>query len=322
MWEVVSAAEGELVNSSGLAISVLGPLEVRHGGTLLELPAGRLRSLLAVLALSVGQPLPVEHLARALWGHDEPVNVRRSVQTHLTRLRGVLGPGTVRTMPGGYQLDINPDSVDALRFRALLAEARRARDTAAEYPLLRRALQLWRGLPFQGIDARDQWAAESAYLLESYLSAVERRIDLDLAKGRHAEVIAELKELVVRHPLREPLWARLLVALWHCGRRAEALAHYQQLRMRLAEELGTEPGVQIRQIHTRLLRTDTPPPPSERPSGPSPPSTKVFIGHLIDLPPARPAPDEPNNARRAGTGPVRDPAAADRSVAILVWTPA
>ncbi|MFP3963431.1 AfsR/SARP family transcriptional regulator [Actinomadura fulvescens] len=300
------------MKDSGLTVALLGPLEMRDSGTSIELTAGRLRSLLAALALSAGRTLPVEHLAQVMWGHDVPVNVRRSVHTNLTRLRGVLGSEAVRTLPGGYRLDIAPDSVDVLRFRRLLTEAARVRDTAAEHLLLRQALELWRGSPFQGIDMQEQWEAESAYLLESYLSAVERRIDLDLAHDRHSDVIAELKELTVRHPLRESLWARLLVALGRSGRRAEALADYQQLRERLADELGTEPDAEIRQIHTYLLRTDTLPRSFTPPTAePSPPTAKAFIGRAIDLSPTA------STLERQGTG-IRSAAA----VAVVVWVPA
>ncbi|MFI9561049.1 AfsR/SARP family transcriptional regulator [Nonomuraea endophytica] len=303
------------MKDSGLTVALLGPLEVRDGGASIEVTAGRLRSLLAALALSAGRTLPVGRLAQAMWGRHEPVHVRRSVHTNLTRLRGVLGSAAVRTMPGGYRLDIAPDSVDILRFRRLLAQAGQARDAATEHHLLRRALELWRGPPFQDIDAQEQWQAESAYLLESYLGAVERRIDLDLAHDRHGDVIAELKELAVRHPLRESLRARLLVALGRGGRRAEALADYQQLRERLADELGTEPDAQIRQIHTHLLRTDAPPR-SYTPTtaGASPPTAKAFIGRIIDLSPATPAQEEPDTAIH--------PATVDPSVAVLVWVSA
>jgi DNA-binding SARP family transcriptional activator len=102
-------------------------------------------------------------------------------------------------------------------------------------------------------------ASESAYLLESYLSAVERRIDLDLAVGRHGELVAELMELAARHPLRESPWGRLLIVLGRCGRRAEALAGYERLRRRLADELGTDPSGELRRIHASLLRAETPP---------------------------------------------------------------
>ncbi|MWK40098.1 hypothetical protein GEV43_43165 [Actinomadura sp. J1-007] len=315
MRGAVPAGDGGPVNDSGLTIALLGPLEVRDGGAPIEVTAGRLRSLLAALALSAGRTLPVERLAQVMWGRDEPVNVRRSVHTNLTRLRGALGSAAVRTVPGGYRLDVAPDAVDVLRFRRLLAAAGRARDAATEHLLLRRALELWRGSPFQGVDVRECWEAESAYLLELYLGAVERRVDLDLACDRPREVIAELRELAVRHPLRESLWARLLVALGRSGRRAEALADYQRLRERLADELGTEPDARIRQIHTELLRADAlPRSVTPTTAGPSPPTVGAFIGHVIDLGPTTPLRGKTDTALR--------PPASDPSAVVLMWVSA
>jgi DNA-binding SARP family transcriptional activator len=164
-------------------------------------------------------------------GEDLPVNARRSVQTLVTRLRRALGRDVICTMPEGYRLDADPDRIDVLRFRRLLAEAGRARDTAAERALVGEALALWRGAPYEGIDSDWLRASESAYLLESYLNAVERRIDLDLAVGRHGELVAELMEL----------------------------AGYERLRRRLADELGTDPSGELRRIHASLLRAETPP---------------------------------------------------------------
>jgi DNA-binding SARP family transcriptional activator len=251
------------MESGGITIGLLGPLEVRRGRDRVRVTPQRLRTLLAALAVSAGDTVSVERLITVLWGEDLPVNARRGVQTYVARLRRVLGPGMIRTTPGGYRLEAGAHQVDVLRFRRRLAEAGRARGTAAERDLLQEALALWRGTPFQGIDSTWSWATESASLSESYLGALERRIDLDLAQGRHGELAAELTELAAHHPLRETLWARLLIVLTRCGRHAEALAHYERLRRRLADELGTDPAPELRAIHASLL---DPGPPSAPPA--------------------------------------------------------
>ncbi|WP_192809625.1 AfsR/SARP family transcriptional regulator [Actinomadura rudentiformis] len=250
-------ADGERVNDTGVTVAMLGPLEVRRDGVSIHLANGRVRTLLAVLAMSAGDTVPMQRLALALWGEDLPVNVRRSVQTLVTRLRRALGSQVVRSLPEGYRLDIDPDRVDVLRFQRMLNEAARAQDAAQERLLLGEALALWRGSPYESIDSDLLRTAESAYLVEAYLSAVERRIDLDLSEGCHHELVPELKRLTELHPLRESLWARLLVALGRCRRPAEGLASYERLRRLLADELGTEPSVELRRLHSLLLRPQT-----------------------------------------------------------------
>ncbi|UBU17637.1 AfsR/SARP family transcriptional regulator [Nonomuraea gerenzanensis] len=242
------------MDGGGLSIALLGPLEVRLGGVPVRLTTGRLRALLAVLAVFAGDVVTVERLAAALWGERLPVHARRSVQTYVTRLRRVIGRAAIRTTPDGYLLDVAPGRVDVLRFQALVAEAGRVRGTAAERGLLEEAGRLWRGTPFGGIESDWLRATVSPSLQELQLSAVERRADLGLAEGRHGELVAELLALAAGHPLRESLWERLLVVLERSGRQAEALAMYERLRRRLAEELGVDPSAELRRIHTSLLR--------------------------------------------------------------------
>ncbi|WP_067826396.1 AfsR/SARP family transcriptional regulator [Actinomadura kijaniata] len=303
-----------------LAVSLLGPLEVRRGRTPVGLTAGRLRTLLAALALSAGDTVSVKRLALALWGEDFPANARRGVHTYVARLRRVLGPDAVRTMPDGYRLDADPDRIDVLRFRRLLAEAGRARGTAAERAALEEALALWRGPPFEGVDSDWLGASESACLLESYLGAVERRIDLDLAEGRHGEPVAELMELTARHPLRESLWGRLLVALGRCGRQAEALAHYERLRRHLVEELGTEPSAELRHIYDSLLHLGTP---SDHrvPAVPERARRRmaVFAGHVVDLAQADGLAAADVGERFAGVCVVPDAADGNRPFLAVFW---
>jgi DNA-binding SARP family transcriptional activator len=239
-----------------LHIALLGPLEVRRGETLVELSSNRLRTLLAVLAVSASETVSVEQLAGALWVEDRPANQRRTVQTYIARLRQELGSAAIRTTPEGYRLEVDRERVDALRFRRLLTKAGLSRGTRAERAMLEEALALWRGRPFDGVEPGVLRDSKASRLVELRLSALERWIDLGLAEGRHDELVAEVQELAVRHPLREPLWARLLLTLDRCGRQAEALLMYERLRRRLSEALGADPSPELQRIHSALLEGD------------------------------------------------------------------
>ncbi|WP_165959041.1 AfsR/SARP family transcriptional regulator [Actinomadura sp. KC345] len=216
--------------------------------------AGRLRALLALLALSPGRVVTAERLASALWSEGRPPhNVRRSVQTYVSRLRSLLGPDSIASRSTGYVLQTAPESVDVLRFGKLLAHASASSDPAEERTCLSEALSLWRGDPFDGVPSPWLKESQSTGLVERYLTALERRIGLDLAAGRHRELAAELAGLVARHPLREPLWRQMIIALDRCGRRAHALAQYEVIRSRIAAELGVDPDPSLQRIYSDLL---------------------------------------------------------------------
>jgi DNA-binding SARP family transcriptional activator len=238
-----------------LRVELLGPFRVSVGGEPLDVPAGRLRALLATLALSGGQPVSVDRLATAVWGEDSSVDARMNLQSNVRRLRRLLGPDLVATRGGGYALEVDPDRVDALLFVRLVEQAATAGDPQTQRKRLAAALELWRGTPFDGV--RSDWLerTHSPWLQDRYLATLERRIDLDLAgaRGSASELADELDELIRRHPLREPLWVRLLHALDRSGRQAEALARYEAIRVRLADELGADPGPELRRIHADLL---------------------------------------------------------------------
>ena len=237
-----------------LFVDVLGPLEVRIGTRPVQVRTGRLRALLAVLAMSAGRAVPVERLADAVWGEDLPDDARRSVQTYVTRLRGVLGGDAIHTRPDGYVL--HAARVDALRFLRLLETSAAAPDDARERVALAEALALWRGTPFEGIRAAWLDDVEAPRLAERYVGAVERRIDLDLAAGSPGDVVGELRDLTARHPLRERFWAQLMTALYRTGRQVDALDTYRRLYRLLAEEVGVAPGADVRQLHRRMLAGD------------------------------------------------------------------
>ncbi|MFI7701891.1 BTAD domain-containing putative transcriptional regulator [Nonomuraea sp. NPDC049480] len=263
-----------------LTVELLGPLRVSVAGRPVELPAGRLRALLAVLAMSAGRIVPTGRLASAVWGTDPRGDPRANVRTNVKRLRRALGAAElIAARPGGYLLAAEPDHVDALRFGRLLDEAAAAPDPAAERSRLAAALALWRGTPFEEIGS--DWLEQSVApaLQERYLAALERRIDLDLASGSHPDPTG-LAELTERHPLREPLWARLLRVLESAGRPAEALERYETIRRRLAEELGADPSPELRQVHADLLAGGTPPGGPAVPAGGAPPGGRAVPRQL------------------------------------------
>ncbi|MEV0647382.1 BTAD domain-containing putative transcriptional regulator [Phytomonospora sp. NPDC050363] len=237
-----------------IQIRMLGPWEVRVEGRSIEL-SNRLRVVLAALAMSAGRPVPVDHLIVMLWDGDDPgLRPRRTVQTYIARLRRAIGAATIISHPAGYILDAALVDVDALRFTALVG----AGDPGRERENLAEAAGLWRGVPFEGLDPARLHEVYGAALIERRLAAVERRVDLDIRDGDPAECVAELLELTALHPSRESLWARLLDVLRRCGRHAEALERYETVRRHLAEELGADPGGELRAIHAALLAGQDP----------------------------------------------------------------
>jgi DNA-binding SARP family transcriptional activator/tetratricopeptide (TPR) repeat protein len=241
---------------SGLSVRLLGPLEVRIDGRAVNLTAGRLRTLLAALAVAAGQTVSVNRLATAVWWEDQPVDAKRGLQVYVTRLRRILGSTTVGTRPEGYVLHADADDVDALRFLRLVDSAFREREPVLQQPLLAQALALWRGAPFEDVPSPWLDESEAPRLVERYLTAVERRIDLDIAEGRYEALVGELTKLTAHHPLRESLWARMLIVLDRCGRRAEALVRYETIRRHIADELGADPGSELQRLHADLLAGD------------------------------------------------------------------
>jgi DNA-binding SARP family transcriptional activator/tetratricopeptide (TPR) repeat protein len=268
-----------------LTVDLLGPLRVSVAGRPVELPTGRLRALLAVLALSAGRTVPTERLATAVWGLDTRGDPRANVRTNVRRLRRLLGTADrqlIAARPGGYVLMVEPDQVDALHFGRLFDEAAAAPDPAAERSRLVSALTLWRGAAFEGI--KSDWMERSAgpALRERYLTALERRVDLDLASGSRPDP-AELTGLAEQHPLRESLWVRLLRVLDAAGRPAEALDQYETIRRRLADELGADPSPELQQVHATLLACGAAPPAGAAAPRQLPAAVNGFAGRQAEL---------------------------------------
>jgi DNA-binding SARP family transcriptional activator len=266
---------------------VLGPLEVGGDRGTLELGGIKQRSVLALLLLHANEVVSADRLIDALWGASPPLTARKTIQVYVSRLRAALGGDRLVTRPGGYVLYVETDELDLARFEQLVAEASRAPpETAAAK--LSEALELWRGPALADL-AYEQFAqAEVARLEELRLAAIEQRIDADLERGRHAELVAELEMHVARHPLREHLRYQLMLALYRSDRQAEALGEYRRAREELSEELGLEPSGSLRQLEAAILRQDPElaaagVPPAASPGGPPPPRASESLAAVRTL---------------------------------------
>jgi len=243
-----------------MRVSVLGPLEVATDHGVVEIGGVRLRALLVRLAVDVGRPVAADSLVDALWPEQAPANPLASLQSLVWRLRQALPDGrVVRSGNGWYQLDLPPDAVDASRFERLVGEGRlalRAGDAAGARRRLREALVLWRGEPLADVAQAQYAVVVGVRLRELWLTALEDRLEADLVVEPAFSVVAELTELTARYSLRERLCVLLMRALDADGRPAEALAAYEGIRRRLAEELGSDPGPELRRTHVAVLRGD------------------------------------------------------------------
>lgn len=231
---------------------ILGPLEVFTDGRSIRIGSGRPWTLLALLLLRANQFVGLDEVVEALWGDAVPAHPRNAVHTCVTRLRNSLGAGAVVEWAGDrVRLVVDDADVDLCRFEAAVREAHAA--GIDEVEVLRAALGLWRGDPLADIHSDYLHREVVPRLVERRLQVLERRIELDLAAGRHNLVLPELQALTGAHPLREPFWAQLVVALSCCGRQADALDAYARIRTLLADELGIEPGEELRRAHEMVL---------------------------------------------------------------------
>ena len=253
---------------------LLGPLVVRCQGVVVSIAQGRQRALLAALLLDADRLLTTGQLIEVLWGAAPPASARAALHNQVKRLRGALGESggdRIRTQPGGYLIHLEPGELDVTRMQDLLASARAAaRGGAWEQAsaLAAGAVLLWRGEPLADVDSQMP-AGRIPQLTEIYLQAVETRLEAEVNLGRHAEVIGELRRLTADQPFREHTHALLMLALYRCGRQGEALAAYQSARRLLVDELGSEPGPDLRALHRRILAADPALAPPEAENGPS-----------------------------------------------------
>jgi class 3 adenylate cyclase/tetratricopeptide (TPR) repeat protein len=237
---------------------VLGSFEVLDAsGQPVPLGGTRQRTVLGSLLLRAGETVSLERLVDELWERP-PETAAKTVQVYVSRLRRLLAPGAIESRSGGYALRLNGDLLDLTQFERLANEGRRALSSAEwerAASLLVEALALWRGPALDGLSAEPIRRAADR-LEETRLQALEDRIEADLGRGREREVVAELRALVAEHPFRERLRAQLMRGLYASGRQAEALEVYRETRTLLDEELGLEPGVELRELERRMLSHD------------------------------------------------------------------
>jgi DNA-binding SARP family transcriptional activator len=251
---------------STMDFHILGPIEAIEGDRPLALGGAKQRALLGMLLLHANEVVSSDRLIDQLWAGERREEAVRALQVAVSRLRKALEPdravggdsGVVVTRSPGYELRTDPERLDVKRFEALVSAGRRAlvagqaRGARAK---LDEALALWRGPPLADLAYESFCQAEISRLEELRLAALEERIAADLELG-HADVVAELEGLTDQHPLRERLRGQLMLALYRSGRQAEALEAYRRTRRVLVEELGIEPGRELRELHQAILRQD------------------------------------------------------------------
>ncbi|MCA4730385.1 BTAD domain-containing putative transcriptional regulator [Mycobacterium avium] len=238
-----------------MELGVLGPLQVRRHGTPVAIPGAKPRAVLTMLGLHGGALVSADALMELLWGEEPPRTAAKALQTHISSLRRILGDGVVLTQGAGWILA--DADVDAARYKVA---ARRGRDAAAAgdngraVACFDAALGLWRGIP-ELPDGR-RGTSEKTRWIEGHAALVEDRADALLATGRAAEIIGELEAAVAEAPLRERRWGQLMLALYRAGRQGEALGAYQRARAQLADELGVDPGPELRRLESAIVAQD------------------------------------------------------------------
>lgn len=239
-----------------LDIRLLGAVHVRRSGRTVALPSGRPAIILAALALRPGISMNATALGGCVWPDGTPANPRAALQTHVTRLRAIMGRDVVASDSHGYRVDVPEHTVDLFRFRALVADARSASPETA-HAMLEEALALWTGAPLSGL-APDGFGADNAPPIENELLAAAERVgDLHLELNRAGDTfLRRLRELTAVHPKRERLWEQLMLALYRQGRQGDALAEYHEAVSALRRDCATKPGPGLTTLHERILAAD------------------------------------------------------------------
>jgi DNA-binding SARP family transcriptional activator/tetratricopeptide (TPR) repeat protein len=238
---------------------ILGPLEVLDGSRAVPVGGPRKRGVLGILLLNPNRAISVDRLIEELWGDRPPATALQTVRVHVSQLRKMLGRDVVRTLSAGYVLQVDPERVDAHRFERLVGDARGALavdDASSAAALLRDALALWRGPALADFTYEPFAQAEIARLEDLRVAATEARMDAELALGGGSELVDTLETLVAEHPLRERFRAQLMLALYRAGRQSDALGAYRAARETLVEEVGLEPGAELRELEAAILRHD------------------------------------------------------------------
>ncbi|MGX1618134.1 AfsR/SARP family transcriptional regulator [Micromonospora chalcea] len=275
---------------------VLGDLDVRIDGRAVRIGHARQQCVLAALLVEPNRVVATGQLISRVWGDEVPDGAAATLRGYLSRLRHALA-GTddvriVRRHPG-YLLAVDPDRVDLHRFRALTEQARRTGDDATAIGCLERALGLWRGDAFDGL-ATPWLAAYRQTLDRQRLAAALDRNEIALRRGAHARLLPDVLDLSGRHPWDERLAAQAMLALYRCGRQADALEHFHRMRHRLAAEIGTDPSPPLAQLYQQILTADAAVAPPQFPEEEEPAATATG--------------PSPGGVRDAGTVPRQLPA--------------
>lgn len=279
--------------SGTVEIRLLGPVEARAGGESIDLGPRKQRLALAILALSVNQPITVDQLVDLTWPNEPPRTARHAVQVWVSRLRALLleaGRGSPRIITRGatYTLHANPMQIDVFQFRSLVDGARGEPFSMTRVAMLRRALALWHGPPLADVTSPSDRVCHG--LEEARLAAAEEWLDAELCLGQHRAVIGQLVELTAQHPDRQHLVALHMLALYRDGRALDALRTYRRVRSRLLEEFGLDPYVELQQLESAILRADPclDLPESTQPLWPGPRSAHLHVVGGQSAPPETP----------------------------------
>src|SRR3954454_8243701 len=246
---------GDVTPLQTVELGVLGPLQVRQYGLPVSIPGAKPRAILTMLWLHAGAVVSADALVELLWGDDPPRTAAKALQTHISSLRRTLGDGFILTEGAGWA--VAGTEVDALRYKAdarMGREAAGAGDTSQAVARFEEAMTLWRGIP-ELPDGR-RGSSEKTRWTEAHAALVEDRADALLTSGRAAEIIGELEAAVSDAPLRERRWSQLMLALYRAGRQGEALGAYQRARTLLADELGGDPGPELRRLEAAIVAQD------------------------------------------------------------------
>ncbi len=270
-----------------IEIRLLGRIEARRDGVLLAIGGRRQQALLAHLALAAGRVVTADRLIEELWAGEPPDGAQATIRSYVSRLRTILGDeAPISGRAGGYAIELLPDAVDAGRFARLAGEGREALARGAPRlasERLRAGLALWQGPALAGI-AEDGELRVAAERLEGLrLAAREDRLEAELAIGEAAGLVDELEGLVVDHPYRERLWRHLMLALYRAGRQADALATYRRAWERLRDDLGLEPGDELRGLEAAIVRQEVPPATPSEAHENLPHATTTFVGRDAEL---------------------------------------
>jgi predicted ATPase/DNA-binding SARP family transcriptional activator len=241
--------------ASGVRIGVAGPLRVEVGDTEVEIASPSQRRLLCRLTVDAGRPVSTGALADAIWGEALPEDPANALRYHVWKLRSLLAPhSAIETTPGGYRLSVDADSIDANAFGDAVARATGATDPAVGLAAAEEALALWRGRPYADVEAAEFALPEIRRLEEARRLARSARARWLVETGDSANALPELEALVGEYPYDEGLWSTLMRALYREGRQTEALRAYQRARKALGDDIGIEPGPELRDLESRVLR--------------------------------------------------------------------